>query len=140
MLAIAELDRLVRRPGHRAGEEFRVQGAQVQREPVEGKAGRPQPPSELGDQPGIVKLVASVARQPFDEVENGRLGARRIGRRRRPPIRLVGAGGAHWSKVVRCAPSSAMKMASRLAGSVVLAFSLTRCSLPGGSKKLSPAL
>jgi hypothetical protein len=33
-----------------------------------------------------------------------------------------------------------MKIASRLAGAVVLAFSLTRCSLPGGSKKLSPAL
>jgi hypothetical protein len=41
--------------------------------------------------------------------------------------------------VVSPAPSSAMWTASRLADSVVLAFSLTRCSLPGGSKKLSPA-
>jgi len=42
--------------------------------------------------------------------------------------------------VVSRAPSSATITASRLAGSVSLAFSLTRCSLPGGSKKLSPAL
>ena len=32
-----------------------------------------------------------------------------------------------------------MKMARRLAGSVALAFSLMRCALPGGSKKVSPA-
>jgi hypothetical protein len=45
----------------------------------------------------------------------------------------------YLSNVVSSAPSSAMKMASRLAGSVMLAFSLTRCSLTGGSKKVSPA-
>ena len=42
----------------------------------------------------------------------------------------------HLSKVVNRAPSSAMKTASRLAGSIALAFSLTRCLLPGGSKRL----
>src|SRR5215469_732442 len=41
----------------------------------------------------------------------------------------------YLSKVVSCAPSSATKTASRLAGSTVLAFSLIRCSLPGGSEK-----
>ena len=41
---------------------------------------------------------------------------------------------------VSVAPSAATNTASRLAGSVSLAFSLTRCVLPGGSKKLSPAL
>ena len=49
-------------------------------------------------------------------------------------------GDAHLAPMVSWAPSSATKMASRLAGSVALAFSLTRCSLPGGSKKVSPAL
>jgi hypothetical protein len=44
-----------------------------------------------------------------------------------------------FSNVVSCVPSSATKIASRLAGSVVLAFSLTRCSLPAGSKNASPA-
>jgi hypothetical protein len=34
---------------------------------------------------------------------------------------------AHLSKLVSCAPSSATKTASRLAGSVALAFSLMRC-------------
>src|SRR5262249_53879087 len=56
------------------------------------------------------------------------------------PRRLCNPPAAHLPKLVNCAPSSATKMASRLAGSVALAFSLTRCSLPGGSKKLSPAL
>jgi hypothetical protein len=44
------------------------------------------------------------------------------------------------SYTVSFAPSSATKTASRLAGSVALAFSLTRCVLPAGSKKTSPAL
>jgi hypothetical protein len=43
-------------------------------------------------------------------------------------------------EVVNRAPSSATRITSMLAGSVVLAFSLTRCALPAGSKKLSPAL
>src|SRR5215831_19153528 len=47
---------------------------------------------------------------------------------------------AYLSNVVNCAPSSATCTASRLAGSFALAFSLTRWRLPGGSKKLSPAL
>jgi hypothetical protein len=34
---------------------------------------------------------------------------------------------AYRSKLVSCAPSSATKTASRLAGSVALAFSLMRC-------------
>jgi hypothetical protein len=37
------------------------------------------------------------------------------------------------SNVVRVAPASATKTASRLAGSAALAFSLTRCALPAGS-------
>jgi hypothetical protein len=41
---------------------------------------------------------------------------------------------------VSVASSAATNTASRLAGSVALAFSLTRWLLPGGSKKLSPAL
>src|SRR5262245_9602153 len=47
---------------------------------------------------------------------------------------------AYLSNVVNCAPSSATCTASSLAGSFALAFSLTRWRLPGGSKKLSPAL
>jgi hypothetical protein len=42
--------------------------------------------------------------------------------------------------MVSVAPSSATKTAKMLVGSVLLAFSLTRWMLPGGSKKLSPAL
>jgi hypothetical protein len=42
--------------------------------------------------------------------------------------------------MVSWTPSSATKIASRLAGAVALAFSLMRCLLPGGSKKVSPAL
>ena len=53
-------------------------------------------------------------------------------------LRALGSR-THSSIVVSPAPSSAMWTASRLAGSVALAFSLSRCSLPGGSKKLSPA-
>jgi hypothetical protein len=55
-------------------------------------------------------------------------------------VKDVSPGDAHSSLTVSWAPSSATKTASRLAGSVALAFSLTRCSLPGGSKKVSPAL
>jgi hypothetical protein len=70
------------------------------------------------------------------------------GRRKRRPFRRrtprnprdrAPGSRAHSSLVVSPAPSSAMWIASRLANSVALAFSLTRCSLPGGSKKLSPA-
>ena len=59
-----------------------------------------------------------------------------------PPL-FVEEGGIRFCNLahhVNCAPSSAMKTANRLAGSVALAFSLMRCLLPGGSKKLSPAL
>src|SRR5262249_45503157 len=65
-----------------------------------------------------------------------------VGRGKRAPRkpRDEGPGShAHLSTVVSRAPSSAMWTASRLAGPVALAFSLTRCSLPGSSKKLSPA-
>jgi hypothetical protein len=47
-------------------------------------------------------------------------------------VQITTASDAHSSLMVSWAPSSATKMASRLAGSVALAFSLTRCSLPGG--------
>src|SRR4029079_6187775 len=47
---------------------------------------------------------------------------------------------SHLSGVVSLALSSATKTARRLAGSVSLAFSLTRCSLLGGSKIASPGL
>src|SRR5437763_1487379 len=43
--------------------------------------------------------------------------------------------GIYLAGLVRIAPSGATKTASRLAGSELLAFSLTRCMLPGGSKK-----
>jgi hypothetical protein len=48
--------------------------------------------------------------------------------------------GIYLAGLVRTTPSGATKIASRLAGSVLLAFSLTRWVLPGGSKKVSPAL
>ena len=68
--------------------------------------------------------------------------AHHVARSRICLARSLSAGGADRaeSNVVNCAPSSAMKTANRLAGSVALALSLMRCLLPGGSKKLSPAL
>jgi hypothetical protein len=54
--------------------------------------------------------------------------------------RCEASARGHGWLMVSWAPSSATKTARRLAGSVALAFSLTRCSLPGGSKKVSPAL
>jgi hypothetical protein len=58
-------------------------------------------------------------------------------------VSIVGVGVLAVQGVegtVRRASSSATNTASRLAGSAALAFSLTLCSLPGGSKKPSPAL
>ena len=51
----------------------------------------------------------------------------------------VRSGRDQWSDVVGRAPSPATRTASGLAGSVAPAFPPTRCSPPGGSKRLSPA-
>ena len=76
----------------------------------------------------------------------GRAGSTRTGLIRSRHCRTVAwtvrqcAPYRYLSNTVSCDPSSATKMASSLAGSVVLALAETAWWVPGGSVKVSPAL
>ena len=129
----------------------------MQSKAIDRQAELAQPQAKSGRQTGIIQFMAFIARQPFDNFQDRRPLASAV-RLAMLPLWFVvddlhlctfrGWGGGtppphlpgYLSNVVRWAPSSATKTANRLAGSVALVFSLTRCSLPAGSKKVSPAL
>ena len=65
MCAVADVDRVARRPEDRSPKGLRVQSAQENPEALQVDPGCLQRPPETRDEPGVVEIMALVARQPL---------------------------------------------------------------------------